>query len=95
MNGNEISNSALLKSRSTTAFAVAGAVLGNPIKDVLEIGERLVVENEIHPARYEPSRAMRSRASAWDTSLRLGSALRRRTSATCASVNRMSRICLT
>ena len=41
-----------------------GAVLGNPTEDILKIGERLIVEDELHTARYEPSRAMRSRASA-------------------------------
>jgi hypothetical protein len=64
MNGNEISNSVLLKSRSTTIFCRRRAVLGNPIENVLKIGERLIIEDELHTARYEPSRAMRSRASA-------------------------------
>src|ERR1017187_23203 len=39
-------------------------VLGNPIKDVFEIDQRLIVVNKLHTASYEPSRAMRSRASA-------------------------------
>jgi hypothetical protein len=40
------------------------AVPGNLIEDMIEIGERLIVEDELHIARYEPIRAMRSRASA-------------------------------
>jgi hypothetical protein len=43
-----------------------------------EIGQRPVVEDKLHCTRYEPSRAIRSRGSLWDTSLRAGSLLRSR-----------------
>ena len=59
-----------------------GTVLGYPAIDAFEIGQRPVVEDKLHCTRYEPSRAIRSRASLWDTSLRAGSLLRSRISAT-------------
>jgi hypothetical protein len=64
MNGNEVSNSVLLKKPVNHRLRHGRAVLGNPIEDVFEIGERLIVKDKIHATRYEPSRAIRSRASA-------------------------------
>jgi hypothetical protein len=41
-----------------------GAFVSYPVENVFQIGERLVVPNEFHAVIYEPSRAIRSRASA-------------------------------
>jgi hypothetical protein len=50
-----------------------GAVLGDPTKNVFADQLALVSSKTSftpHTARYEPSRAKRWRASAWDTSMR-------------------------
>jgi hypothetical protein len=63
MNGKSINNSVLLKSLSTTVYR-GGAFLSYPVENVFQIGERLIVPNEFHAVIYEPSRAIRFRASA-------------------------------
>jgi hypothetical protein len=59
MNGNGISNSVLLNSRSTTVLAAAGLSWAIQLKNILKVGDRLIVENKPHaPLRSQLGNAL-------------------------------------